>query len=112
MTTSPTWSAVDSPTADLLTLISRTDDPSVDIEWEIFRGVLSATAYLHDGRLDPNTYREQLRGVVAPRRIGAFVNKALAEGLIESAGEWVVSNDTKGHNAGRPVRVYAWKGES
>lgn len=104
----PTWSPVDDDTADLLSLVADTTHPSVDFEWSAFVGVLSATASLHDGRLDQNDYREQLRGVVAPRRIGAFVRKACTEGLIEVTDEWSVSSDKAGRNAGRPMRVYRW----
>lgn len=112
MTAQPTWSPVDEPTADLLTLVADAGHPSADFEWSAFVGVLSATASLHEGRLDQNDYREQLRGVVAPRRIGAFVNRARAEGLIEDTGEWSVSADHAGRNAGRPMRVYRWVGAS
>lgn len=108
MTTQPQWSPIDDSTADLLTLVADTDHPSVDFEWQAFVGVLSATASLHEGRLDQNDYREQLRGVVAPRRIGAFVNKAKAEHLIAETDEWSVSTDRTGRNAGRPMRVYRW----
>lgn len=108
MTTAPHWSPVDDDTADLLSLVNDASHPSVDFEWRAFVGVLSATASLHGGRLDPNDYREQLRGVVAPRRIGAFTNRALAEGLIEETGDWSISTDRLGRNAGKPCRVRRW----
>jgi len=110
--TAPTWSPVDDSTADLLSLVADTNHPSAEFEWRAFVGVLSATAHLHGGRLDQNDYREQLRGVVAPRRIGAFVNKAKAERLIVETDEWSVSADTTGRNAGRPMRVYRWLGDA
>jgi hypothetical protein len=47
-----------------------------------------------------------LRNVIAPKRIGAFTNRAKAEGLIVDTGEWQVSDDHEGRNAGRPARVY------
>lgn len=108
--TAPTWSPVDDDTVDLLSLVADINHPSTDFEWAAFVGVLSATASLHHGRLDQNDYREQLRGVVAPRRIGAFHNKAVAEGLIEATGDWSISTDHAGRNAGRPARVYRWIG--
>lgn len=110
MTTSPTWSPVDDPTADLLALVADTNHVSTDFEWRAFVGILAATALLHDGRLDQNDYREQLRGVVAPPRIGAFHHRAIAEGLIEETGEWSVSTDCKGRNSGKPCRVRRWVG--
>lgn len=110
--TAPTWSAVDDSTADLLSLVANDPHPSSEFEWRAFVGVLSATASLHDGRLDQNDYREQLRGVVAPRRIGAFVRKACTDGLIEVTDDWSISTDTAGHNAGRPMRVYRWIGSA
>lgn len=108
--TAPTWSPIDDTTADLLSLVANDPHPSADFEWRAFVGVLAATASLHNGRLDQNDYREQLRGVVAPRRIGAFVNKAKAERLIAETDEWSVSTDTTGRNAGRPMRIYRWIG--
>jgi len=106
----PRWSAVDDPTADLISLVADPGHPSPDFEWRAFLGVLAATASLHGGRLDQNDYREQLRGVVAPRRIGAFVHRAKAADLIAETDEWSVSNDVQGRNAGRPMRVYRWRG--
>lgn len=108
--TAPTWSPVDDSTADLLSLVADTNHPSAEFEWRAFVGVLSATASLHDGRLDQNDYREQLRGVVAPKRIAAFHTRALAEHLIENTDDFSVSTDKKGRNAGRPTRVRRWIG--
>lgn len=110
MSAQPTWSPVDDSTADLLSLVADTNHPSADFEWHAFVGVLAATASLHDGRLDQNDYREQLRGVVAPKRIAAFTNKAKADRLIEDTSEWSISTDKAGRNAGRPMRVYRWIG--
>ncbi|WP_418061780.1 hypothetical protein [Pimelobacter simplex] len=108
----PRWSAVEDDTADLLSLVADPSHPSAEFEWRAFLGILAATASLHDGRLDQNDYREQLRGVVAPRRVGAFVNRAKAAEVIAETDEWSVSTDVKGRNAGRPMRVYRWLGPS
>jgi hypothetical protein len=110
--TAPTWSPVDDATADLLSLVANDPHPSSEFEWRAFVGVLAATASLHDGRLDQNDYREQLRGVVAPKRIAAFHNRAIAERLIEDTGDWSISNDKQGRNSGRPVRVRRWIGDA
>lgn len=106
----PTWSPVDDTTADLLSLVADDPHPSPAFEWSAFVGVLAATASLHGGRLDQNDYREQLRGVVAPKRIGAFIHRAKREGLIAETGEWSVSDDITGRNQGKPARVYEWLG--
>lgn len=104
MSTEPTWESVDNYTADLLDLVRDEGHPSADYEWEEFTRCLHAAADT-DGRVDPNRLRELVRGVVAPRRVGAFTNRALKAGLIEPVG-WVISTDTEGRNAGRPCRVY------
>ena len=100
---------VNHDTADLLSLIAEDQHPSVDYEWRRFVQGLRATAD-QAGVIDPNWLRENLRGDIAPRRIGAFTNRALAERLIEPTGEWRVSDDRVGRNGGKPCRVYRWAG--
>ena|SRR5690349_853520 len=103
MTTQPTWSPNDDETNDLLTLVADTDHPSVDFEWLVYKKALATAADVF-GVIDPNRLRPLLRGQVAPRRIGAFTSKALAEGLVEYTGRFVVSDDTHGRNGGKPAR--------
>lgn len=105
MTTAPHWSPVDDSTADLLSLVADDGHPSADFEWDEYLRCLHHAADTA-GRIDPNRLRPLLRGVVAPRRIGAFTNRAKAEGLIADTGEWVVSDDAAGRNGGKPCRVY------
>lgn len=107
----PRWSAVDDETADLLSLVANEHPaiPSEAEEWHRFTQALEAASDL-DGRIDPNFLRPLLRGSVAPNRIGAFTNRAKAEGLIAWDGEWVTSDDTEGRNSGKPCRVYRWLG--
>ena len=105
MTAQPQWSPVDDDTADLLALVADVDHPSVGHEWTLFTEAV-VTCSLLDGIVRPNDLRPLIRGKVAPRRIGAFVNKALAEGLLQWRGEWQTSDDTEGRNAGRPAKVY------
>lgn len=99
------WEPVDSPTSDLLALVA-TDKmhPRPGEEWDTYVTALHAAADA-TGRIDPNRLRPLLRGVVAPRRIGAFTHRAVTSGLVAYTGEWVVSDDTTGRNAGRPCRV-------
>ena len=107
MTTQPTWSPVDDDTADLLSLVANDQThPRPQEEWEFFERALRFAGVADDGRINPNALRAIVRGHVAPRRIGAFTIRAKAEGLIVDTGEWVVSDDTEGRNAGRPCRVY------
>ena len=110
MTTAPHWSPVDDDTADLLALVANDQmHPRPAEEWDEFVRCLSHAADSW-GRIDPNRLRPLLRGVIAPRRIGAFTNRAKAEGLIVLTGEWVVSTDALGRNGGKPCRVYRWTG--
>lgn len=104
MTARPIFAAVDEATADLLTLVRDEGHPSADHEWELFADALRDAA--DDlGVIRPNALRPLVRGVVAPRRIGAFTNRALAEGLVEYTGEWQVSDDNAGRNGGKPARI-------
>lgn len=104
MTTTPTWSPVDDPTADLLTLVATDPHPSADFEWDQFAQALVDAADPF-GVINPNRLRPLVRDRVAPHRIGAFTNRALKSGLVEYTGEFVVSDDHEGRNAGRPCRV-------
>jgi hypothetical protein len=106
---SPRWEPVDSPTADLLALVNDETHPSVDFEWQEWLTAVRHVASTNNGIVDPNRLRELVRGVVAPRRCGAFTHRALAAGLMVRAG-WVVSDDTTGRNAGRPAMQYRWIG--
>ena len=109
MTTQPQWE--DSGQGDLLELVAMGSPStgSADEEWEFFvQALRNSGGGRHD--IEPNTLREHVRGVVASKRIGAFTNRALRQGLIEPTGEWEVSDDTEGKNAGRPCRVYRWTG--
>lgn len=108
----PQWSPVDDETADLLHLVATGPlaPPSADPEWDEFTRCLRHVASLHDGIVSPNHMRPLVRGVVAPRRIGAFYSRASAQDLIRATGEWVISTDTEGGNAGRPCRTYRYTG--
>lgn len=112
MTAQPAWSPVDDTTADLLTLVADVDQPSVDFEWDEFVRCLQYASQLDAGPILPNTLRPLVRGSIAPRRIGAFTNRALSLGLVEYTGEWQVSDDHAGRNGGKPARVMRWVGES
>jgi hypothetical protein len=83
---------------------------SADAEWSLFVEALRVVAIGPGGRIGPNELRPLIRGKVAPRRIGAFTNRALSLGLVAYTGEWEVSDDTEGRNRGKPARVMRWTG--
>jgi hypothetical protein len=99
---------VDDNTADLLALVADSDD--TDLEWDEFAKALAYAAMKDGGEVRPNTLRPLVRGIVSPKRIGAFTSKAKAEGLIADAGQWETSDDREGRNGGRPMRVYVYLG--
>lgn len=111
MTTAPQWSPVDDETCDLLALVA-TGPPTgtPEHEWSEYVAALEFVAEAREGLIPPNSLRPLVRGVVAPQRLGAFCNRAVSRGLIEATGDWQVSDDTEGRNAGRPMRCYRWIG--
>lgn len=113
MSAQPQWSPVDDETADLLSLVARgnVSTDTADREWDWFRAALELVACMHpDDVISPNRLRPEVRDRVAPQRIGAFTNRALAQNLIQATGEWEVSDDREGRNGGKPARVYRWIG--
>lgn len=105
MTTHPTWSPVDDDTADLLTLVADVDHPSIDREWTVYVNALRIAAECEGGIIRPNRLRPMVRNHVAPRRIGAFANRALSLGLVAYTGEYEISDDRSGRNGGKPARI-------
>jgi len=107
----PQWA--DSGQGDLLELVAL-GSPSTgtaDAEWDSFVAALKrASLYEFGGVIRPNVLRPMVRDEVAPRRVGAFTSRAVARGLIEPTGDFEVSDDTRGRNAGRPARCYRWIG--
>jgi hypothetical protein len=112
MIAQPIWD--DSGQGDLLALVAAGSPatPSADEDWELFVGCLQVASQLDCGPILPNTLRPMVRGQVAPKRIAAFTSRAIARGLIEPTGDWEISDDTEGRNAGRPARCYRWIGDA
>jgi len=106
----PQWAAVDDATADLLHLVRDAGHPSADFEWAEYVTALRHCAARDGGMVYPNRLRPLVRGVVAPRRVGAFTHRALASGLVAYTGDWQISDDTEGRNRGKPCRVLRWTG--
>lgn len=104
MTAQPAWSAVDDDTADLLTVLADDGTLSVDEEWELYIACLRRAAARFNV-IDPNALRVEIDGRIKPQRVGAFTHRALSQGLVEYTGEYVISDDKRGRNSGKPLRV-------
>ena len=106
----PRWSAHDD--GDLLELVAKGPlaPPTADEEWALFVSALRQARDPYNGEIKPNALRPLVRDHVAPRRIGAFTHRALSQELVAYTGEWQVSDDTQGKNAGKPARVMRWIG--
>lgn len=109
MSAQPIWDA--SGQGDLLALVAlgSSASPTPDQEWALYVAALKSCRD-ENGLIFPNSLRPLVRGKVAPRRISAFANAALAAELVEYAGEWQISDDREGRNCGKPVRVMRWIG--
>jgi hypothetical protein len=62
-----------------------------------------------DGTTDANTWRPLIPPYVYSRVIGATVNALMKAGVLVPTGQWVISDDRKGRNSGRPMRVLRWR---
>lgn len=107
----PTWSAVDDNTADLLDLIAEQNPatPQERDEYPIFLDVLRQVASANDGFIDQNRTRPILRGQIKHCRTGPFFHRACREGLIRAEG-WTVTTRSPSGNGGKPARSYVWLG--
>lgn len=74
-------------------------------ESEIVERAILDYAAAHDGYIDPNHIREQLRGRVFHKVIGPTYSRLRKQGLI-TKDRLVISTDTIGRNAGRPIWSY------
>ena len=116
----PAFGRVDEATADLLDLVANDATPLAVVrdEWATFTDALydiwqdniagqAVGVYSGDVRLiDPNRFRVKVRGLIAPKRIGALTNRALRSYLLVWRGAWVESTDVAGRNAGKPCKAY------
>lgn len=82
-----------------------------DEDWAAFKEACRLAALERgDGLVNPNRVRWYLTNehglVVAPRRLSAFWARATAKnGFMDNTSEWVVNDDHKGGNAGKPIRL-------
>jgi hypothetical protein len=112
MSAQPTWDSVDNYTDDILSLVALgSSTGTADAEWDLYVDALATVAARHAGLIFPNELRPMVRGKVAPRRIGALMNRSLKRGIVRRTGEWEVSTDHEGRNAGRPVPILEWLGD-
>jgi hypothetical protein len=74
-------------------------------ESELVERTILDYARAHDGFIDPNEIREQLRGRVFHKVIGPTYSRLRQSGVITKA-HLVISTDTIGRNAGRPIWSY------
>lgn len=103
MTATPIWT--DSGQGDLLALVALGPATgTTEREWDLYVAALHQAAD-ESGVISPNRLRPLVRDHVAPRRIGAFANRAISQGLVAYTGEWEVSDDHAGRNAGKPART-------
>jgi hypothetical protein len=106
----PEWGSVDDTTADLLALVERGRLSDDDGSWARYVEALATVARDNGGVIRPNALRPLVRGVIAPKRIGAHARRALLEGLVRPNGEYEESDDVDSRNAGKPVRCWVWCG--
>jgi len=102
--TTPTWAP--SEQDDLLALVAAgSSTGTADREWDDYLEALRTVAIDGAGTIRPNVLRPRLRGLIHPRRVGAFASRAIHRGLVEYSGEYEESNDREGRNGGKPCRV-------
>ena len=98
---------VDPDTAALLDLMDG--DPIHARDREAVIDAIRA-AVRPDGTVCSNDWRGLIPQWVYPRVIGATVHALGRRRILQATGDWRISDDTAGKNAGRPVRVYRWHG--
>ena len=96
---------VDPNTAALLDLMDG--DPIHARDREAVIDAIRA-AVRPDGTVCGNDWRGLIPQWVYPRVIGATVHALGRHGVLQATGDWAISDDTAGKNAGKPVRVYRW----
>lgn len=95
--------SVDEMTGSLLDLIAECWTHEAQ-RAEVERVIL-AVADEHDGRVDPNVVRRRIPTWVQPQVVGPTYRAMCKAGLLQPDG-WVVSDDTRGRNSGKPARAY------
>jgi hypothetical protein len=95
--------SVDEHTGSLLDLIA--DCYTHTRQREAVERAILEVACDYEGRIDPNVVRRRIPTWVQPQVVGPTYRAMCKAGLIEPDG-WVVSDDLKGRNSGKPSRAY------
>lgn len=94
---------VDDDTAEVLQLVAGDDVHARDRQ-AVVEAIL-ADGRAHGGEVNPNRVRSLIPGWVFHRVVGACYHSLAAKRVIVADG-WVISDDAKGRNSGRPARKY------
>ena len=114
--TAPTWSAVDSDTADILDTVNADWLPFAPAERIRIAAAIRSDAATHDGSVSPNRVRAALAALPVaeqpkPQRVGPVYRALCLAGMLQVDG-WETSTDRHGRNSGKPSRRYRWIGWS
>lgn len=71
---------------------------------EVERTILAVAAD-SGGRVDPNSVRRRIPSWVQPQVVGPTYRAMCKAGRLEPDG-WVISDDVRGRNSGKPARTY------
>ena len=97
---------VDPETAAILDLMAG--DPIHDRDREAIIDAIRASVG-PDGLTTANRWRPLIPAWVFSNVVGATVHSLVALGRLVPTGRWVVSDDRKGRNSGKPQRQYEWR---
>lgn len=95
--------SVDEQTGSLLDLIA--DCWTHESQRAEIERVIREVADNHDGYIDPNVVRGLIPTWVQPQLVGPTYRRMCLAGEIRADG-WVISDDTRGRNSGKPARAY------
>jgi hypothetical protein len=71
---------------------------------EVERVILQVGAE-NAGKVDPNVVRKRLPTWIQPQIVGPTYRKLCRSGVLLASG-WVISDDIRGRNSGKPAREY------
>ena len=99
---------VDADTKAVVDLVAT--DWNADNDWRLFERECRLTAYHRDGRVDPNRVRKRLSNeyglTIEPRRYSSFWSRAAGRDGFLVADGWVMNDDKRAGNRGKPTRAY------
>lgn len=94
-------------TAAILDLING--DPLHERDRAAVVDAIRAAARANHSRVNPNAVRRLIPEWVAPTVIGPTYRSLVHLEVLVPDG-WVMSDDRRGRNSGKPVRAYLWTG--